>query len=101
MRHSRWPIADCVCGLYACGGKDDAPAKAAPAAISNPVTEGSLTTITLTPEAVARLGIETATTAIESVSRTRSVGGEVIAPPGGAVTVTAPMAGTLQARGGV
>ena len=47
-----------------------------------------------------RLGIETATAAVETVSRTRSVGGEIIAPPGGAVTVTAPAAGTLQAAGG-
>ena len=47
-----------------------------------------------------RLGIETATAAVETVSRTRSAGGEIIAPPGGAVTVTAPTAGTLQAAGG-
>lgn len=86
----------------ACGGKDAAPAKtAAPAAIANPVTEGSLTTITLTAEAVKRLGIETATAAVETVSRTRSVGGEIISPPGGSVTVTAPAAGLLQAAGGV
>jgi len=85
----------------ACGDDGKAPAKSpAPAAIANPVTEGSLTTLTLTPEAVQRLGLETATAAIETVSRTRSAGGEVIAPPGGAMTVTAPTAGTLQAAGG-
>ena len=85
----------------ACRGDDKAPAKSpAPAAIANPVTEGSLTTLTLTPEAVKRLGIETATAAVETVSRTRSVGGEIIAPPGGSVTVTAPAAGTLQNAGG-
>jgi membrane fusion protein, heavy metal efflux system len=100
MRHSRWPILITCAALYACGGDDAAPAKAAaPAVIANPVAEGNLTTLTLTPEAVSRLGIETATTAIETVSRTRSVGGEVIAPPGGAVSVTAPAAGTLQAAG--
>lgn len=88
-----------VMALSACGGKD-APAKSpAPAAIANPVTEGSLTTLTLTAEAVQRLGIATATAAVESVSRTRSVGGEVMAPPGGAITVTAPASGTLQASG--
>ena len=44
--------------LAACGGNDAAPAKSpAPAAIANPVTEGSLTSITLTVEAVKRLGI--------------------------------------------
>lgn len=84
----------------ACGGQE-APAKSpAPAAVANPVTEGNLTSITLTPEAVSRLGIQTVTTAVESVSRTRSVGGEIVAPPGGAVAVSAPTAGTLQAAGG-
>jgi len=84
-----------------CNGKDAAPAKAAPpAAIANPVTEGSLTTITLTADAVKRLGIETVAAAVETVSRSRSVGGEIISPPGGSVTVTAPVAGLLQAAGG-
>ena len=87
--------------LAACGGNDAAPAKSpAPAAIANPVTEGSLTSITLTVEAVKRLGIETAIAAVETVSRTRSVGGEIISPPGGAIVITAPAAGTLQAAGG-
>lgn len=101
MTHAKWPVLIVCAGLYGCGGKDPAPAKAAaPAAVANPVSEASLTSLTLTAEAVSRLGIETATSAIETVSRTRSVGGEVIAPPGGAVTVTAPAAGTLQAAGG-
>lgn len=101
MAHAKLPVLIVCAGLCACGGNDPAPPKAAaPAAIANPVTEGSLTSLTLTPEAVQRLGIETAITAIESVSRTRSVGGEIIAPPGGSVTVTAPAAGLLQAAGG-
>lgn len=84
----------------ACGNNGAAPAKSpAPAAIANPVTEGSLTSITLTVEAVKRLGIETAIAAVETVSRTRSVGGEIVSPPGGAIIVTAPAAGTLQASG--
>ena len=101
MAHAKLPVLIVCAGLCACGGKDQAPPKAAaPAAIANPVTEGSLTSLTLTPQAVQRLGIETAITAIETVSRTRSVGGEVIAPPGGSVTVTAPAAGLLQGAGG-
>lgn len=100
MAHAKLPVLIVCAGLLACGGNDHAPPKAAaPAAIANPVTEGSLTSITLTPDAVRRLGIETSTTAVESVSRTRNVGGEIIAPPGGAVTVTAPAAGLLQAAG--
>jgi membrane fusion protein, heavy metal efflux system len=101
MAHAKWPVLIVCAGLYGCGGKDAAPAKAAaPATVANPVPEASLTSLTLTAEAVSRLGIETATSAIETVSRTRSVGGEVIAPPGGAVTVTAPAAGMLQTADG-
>ena len=100
MNRPSWPALILGVGLAACGGNDAAPAKSpAPAAIANPVTEGSLTSITLTVEAVKRLGIETAIAAVETVSRTRSVGGEIISPPGGAIVVTAPAAGTLQAAG--
>jgi RND family efflux transporter MFP subunit len=83
-------------------GKDAVPAKSeAPAKVANPVAEASLTSITLTDQAVQRLGIETGTAAIEAVSRSRTAGGEVIVPPGGSVTVTAPVSGTLQSPGGV
>lgn len=99
---NRWTVPGLiVCAtLSGCGGKD-APAKSpAPAAVANPVTEAHLTSITLTPEAVTRLGIQTVTTAIETVTRTRSIGGEIMAPPGGAMIVSAPTPGTLQAAGG-
>ena len=86
----------------ACGGGTAAPAKAEPPAkVANPVGEASLTSVTLTDEAVKRLGITTATSAVETVSRSRNAGGEIIVPPGGAVTVTAPFAGTLQSSGPV
>jgi RND family efflux transporter MFP subunit len=86
---------------WACDGDTPAPAKAdPPAKVANPVGEASLTSITLSDEAVKRLGITTATSAVEAVSRSRTAGGEVIVPPGGAVTVTAPVSGTLQAGGG-
>ena len=101
MASARWPLADHLRGHMRVRRKGrPLPRQPRRPAIANPVTEGSLTSMTLTPDAVKRLGIETATTAIETVSRTRSVGGEIIAPPGGAVTVTAPAAGTLQAAGG-
>ena len=101
MARAKWPALLVSAGLSACGGNGAAPAKPPPpAAVANPVSEGSLTSITLTAEAAKRLGIETAVAAVETVSRTRSVGGEIIAPPGGSVTVTAPAAGTLQAAGG-
>ena len=100
-----WTFLTALLGTAACG--DDAPPTktVAPATVTNPVTEGSLSTITLTPEAEKRLAIATATASIESIARTRSVGGEVIVPPGRVVTVSAPMAGTVQAatipRGGL
>ena len=101
LRSTSLALILCAAAVAAGCGQDPAPAKSpAPAAIANPVSEASLTSITLTAQAVTRLGIETATAAVETVSRTRSVGGEIIAPPGGAVTVTAPTAGTLQAAGG-
>lgn len=91
-----------LCAMVgACGGKDTPAKSPAPAAVANPITEAHLTSITLTAEAVTRLGIRTATTAVETVTRTRSIGGEIMAPPGGAVIVSAPTAGTLQAAGGV
>jgi RND family efflux transporter MFP subunit len=91
----------CFCvGLAGCGADNAAPAKPAPpATVANPVPEGGLTTITLTDEAVKRLGIEAVAAQVQKVSRTRSIAGEVMAPPGGAVAVTAPAAGTLQAAG--
>src|SRR5688500_15887605 len=82
--------------LLACGNGDKGKG-APPASVANPTTEAALTTITLTPEAVQRLGI--ATTVVESVAvrATRTVGGEVMSPPGRAVTVSAPVAGTVVA----
>jgi membrane fusion protein, heavy metal efflux system len=102
MRGWHRPIAAfMLVATVACGGTGPAPAKApAAAAVANPVSEGSLTAITLSPEAVKRLGIETTSSAVETMSRTRSVGGEVMARPGGSVTVTAPAAGTLKAADG-
>lgn len=70
-----------------------------PASVSNPVTEASLTTVTLTPEAVERLGIETEQAQLSLEPPARTVGGEVIVPPGQTLLVTAPMAGTVLAPG--
>ncbi len=74
------------------------PKAAAPAEISNPVKESDLTTVALTPLAEKRLGIRTVVLAPDTVRATREVGGEIQAVPGKAVTVVAPVQGTL--RGG-
>jgi len=87
-----------------CAKKDDAPKAAPPATVANPVTEAKLSTVTLTAEAEKRLGIVTVTAAVESIVKTREVGGEVVVPPGRSVVVSAPISGTIQAasvpRGG-
>lgn len=87
-----------VAVVVACGGKDEkAPP---PAKIENATTEAQLTTITLTAEAVKRLGIQTAMVESLAVLPTRAVGGEIVVPPGLSVTVAAPVAGVVLAPEG-
>lgn len=83
---------------------DKAPPKPVAAAkVNNPVAEGSLTTVTLTTDAVRRLGIETAIVDSLIGSAARVVGGEIVVPPGLSIIVNAPVAGRLLAppSGGV
>ena len=56
-------------------GKSSPPAK-----VAHPVKEADLATLTLTPEAEKRLGIETATVERRKLGRSRLLGGEVILP---------------------
>jgi len=81
----------------ACSSGSDAPAtaKEVPARIENPRTEADLSRITLSPEAVKRLGIETVAVRQDVAASTRTLGGEVVVPEGRSVIVTAPVAGTL------
>lgn len=95
-------IAAVLMPTVACRGADSPPAaakKAAPATVQHPRTEADLTTVTLTAEAVRRLGIETVAATVESVSGTRTVGGEVVVPEGRSLIVSAPVAGTLVSAG--
>jgi RND family efflux transporter MFP subunit len=66
-----------------------------PATVEHPRTEAELSTVKLTPEAVKRLGIETVTVMTQSAGSTRTLGGEILVPEGGAIVITAPVAGTL------
>lgn len=86
-----------------CSRDDPAPAaaKVAPATVQQPRTEAELTTITLSPEAVQRLGLQTAEATVERVSEVRTLGGEVVVPEGRSVAVTAPVAGTLAVAGDI
>ena len=102
--HRSWaPALLCLPLLMAaCGGQEPAaPATTTPPAkVASGVTEASLTTVTLTAEAAGRLGIETATVEQRGVTRTRTLGGDVLPAGGAQSTVTAPFAGTLEATDG-
>ena len=80
------------------GAGNTSATKDAPAKIENPTEESKLTTITLTPRAEERLGIETATAMYRSMPGFMELGGEIIAPPGTEIKVSAPLAGTIHLK---
>jgi RND family efflux transporter MFP subunit len=83
-------------GLVAAACSKSVPAKpTAPANVANPRKEADLTTITLTPEAERRLGIETVALEAAPIQAERTLGGEMLVPPGRSVPVTAPVAGRV------
>jgi RND family efflux transporter MFP subunit len=85
-----------------CSSQTATPAKAeTPAHVEAPRPEAELTTVKLSQEAAARLGIETTVVKVDSAAGTRSLGGEVMVPEGRLVTVTAPVAGTLNVVSGM
>ena len=79
---------------WACQQKKEAD-KVHPSEIENPVKETELTSIKLTPEAVSRLGIKTAIAGYRNVNKTYKLGGDIVAVPGKAVSITAPLKGTI------
>ena len=91
-------LAALCLGAGACGD-DAAPAAPAtkPASVNAPVKEAELTTVRLTADAEKRLAIVTAPVERRTVPRTRTLGGEISAPSGASLAITAPVAGTLQA----
>jgi RND family efflux transporter MFP subunit len=60
------------------------------------VKETELATITLTPKAEERLGIRTVQVEFGPAPRSETLAGEVVVPPGQALVLSAPVAGTLQ-----
>ena len=101
---SRQMIVALATVLVTIAGCDRKPAAAPPpkpATVAAPVKEAQLTTVTLTPDAEKRLGIVTIAVERKVLARTRVVGGEITAPSGQAIAITAPVAGTLQAAGSV
>lgn len=81
-----------------------APLKVAPApppaSVPKILKEEQVNAITLTPEALQRLGLHTAAVERKPVRRTRVYGGEVTVPPGYTVVVSAPLSGMLRCRDG-
>ncbi|GAB3242753.1 efflux RND transporter periplasmic adaptor subunit [Hymenobacter seoulensis] len=86
-----------LAGAAACS-KAEKPTAISPSQVENPVKESELTTVTITADAEKRLGIKTVAIKTDNVQATREVGGEIQAVPGQAVTIVAPVQGTL--RGG-
>lgn len=93
------PLAGLL-SLAACG-KDEKPKAISPAEVENPVKESELTTVTITADAEKRLGIKTVVIKTDNVQATREVGGEIQAVPGQAVTIVAPVQGTLRGGAGI
>lgn len=84
--------------IFGCGKSQTSGAKAvSPAKVENAVKEVDLTTVKLTQKAEARLGIETKPVETKRIPGTLVVGGEVVALPGQAARVAAPLAGTVLA----
>ena len=63
--------------------------------IENPVKESELTTLKLTERAVERLGIKTQAMVEQPTNLTRTYSGEIMAVPGRAMTLMAPVSGTI------
>ncbi|MEZ5963143.1 MAG: efflux RND transporter periplasmic adaptor subunit [Planctomycetota bacterium] len=71
--------------------------KPTPAHLEKAPGESDLTRVRLTPQAEERLGVATTAVAQRPVARMRLHGGEVVVAPGAAFTLSAPVAGWLEA----
>ena len=99
LRYSEW--GKCLCmvvllTLYSCGGNHQSAEKAQPPAkVENAVKESALSTVTLSPRAEERLGIEIAKVEARNLPGSLALGGEIVSLPGNEVKVAAPVAGTV------
>jgi RND family efflux transporter MFP subunit len=80
------------------GAKSASPP--APATVSKPLKEDQINSLTLSEEAVARLGLRTGVVQKKPVRRVRQYGGEVTIPPGQSITVAAPLSGIVRSISG-
>ena len=72
------------------------PPAVAPASVPKTIKEDQLNVLTLTPEAVVRLGIATGLVERKTVGRVRVYGGEATIPAGQSITVASPVSGLLK-----
>ena len=70
---------------------------AVPATVPKPLKEDQINVVVLTPAAEKVLVVGLGKIETKSMPRARTYGGDVVLPPGRAVTVSAPLAGTLKA----
>lgn len=80
-----------IAGCTSESGSDAPP----PATVANAQQESELATITLSQHAEQRLGIQVAAIERRSVPRVRTYGAQVVVPPGRAIIVSSPVAGTI------
>lgn len=75
--------------IWGCSSNSEQSEQSAevPAKIENPAQEANLTTLTLTPEAEQRLGIETDLVRSEQLVEARTFAGEAVIPAGSSLTV--------------
>ncbi|MEZ5941805.1 MAG: efflux RND transporter periplasmic adaptor subunit [Planctomycetaceae bacterium] len=73
----------------------DAPAKVKPAEVKSHPNEANIADIVLSQKAYERLGITTAKVEVRKISEARSLGGEVMTPPGELAIIVAPVSGTV------
>lgn len=69
----------------------------APAKVAKPLKEETINTVSLSPEAIERLGLRTGTVEEKPVRRTRTYSGEITIPAGRAIVVSAPLSGVVRA----
>lgn len=95
----KWPTALTITFLVLILGCRPEPKatteKTKPAKVDLYPNETDIYRVTLTPQAEQRLQIRTEKAMLQSVPRTRALGGQILIPDGQRIPVTAPLAGTL------
>ena len=85
-------VAGCKPGSQPTAAKPPPPAQ-----VAKPASDKDLNTVVLTPQAEKRLGIRVVPAERKKVLRRRTLGGEVVVPPGQVLRVSAPLSGALAA----